>query len=245
MTLRHGTPMVAIPGPRSCPNRYSAFGSRCPTSTKASCSTSPGVRPAPGNRRHHRSRLLEHRERSLRLADGGHPHAQPGDKVLVLESGAFRPCGDCSERSGIEVETLPATPRHRSTRTLRPDSPPARPTSSLPFSIHVDGDFGRNDIKPSGARSPNRGHRPSSSSTALRRWHATIHMDAWGVDITIAVAEGSYDPTGLGIVWVNERAINGRNADLRNGYFDWHADSRASRSTSSSAPRRSAAVRPP
>ncbi len=153
-----------------------------------------------------------------------------GDKVLVLESGRFPAVwGLFLERSGIEVETLPATPRS----PVDPEAVAARlaagPTDEFAavLAVHVDTAISvRNDIEAIGRSIAASG----SSALFVVDCIASMacdefHMDAWGVDITIAASQkGLMTPPGLGIVWANERAIErGRNADLRDGYFDWQA----------------------
>ena len=153
-----------------------------------------------------------------------------GDKVLVLESGRFPAVwGLFLERSGIEVETLPATRRS----PVDPEAVAARlaagPTDEFAavLAVHVDTAISvRNDIEAIGRSIAASG----SSALFVVDCIASMacdefHMDAWGVDITIAASQkGLMTPPGLGIVWANERAIErGRNADLRDGYFDWQA----------------------
>lgn len=151
-----------------------------------------------------------------------------GDKVLVLETGRFPEVwGRFLAVSGITVESLPGPPR----AAIDPAVVRARLAAGPPdefaavLAAHVDTAISvRNDIAALGAAVEASG----SSALFVVDCIASLacdefRMDEWGVDITIAASQkGLMTPPGLGLVWVNDRAVErGRSADLRTGYFDW------------------------
>lgn len=151
-----------------------------------------------------------------------------GDKVLVIETGRFPEVwGRFLSVSGIEIESLPGPERS----AIDPAAVQARLEAGPPdefaavLAVHVDTAISvRNDIAALGAAIA------ASGSTALFMVDCIASlgcdeflMDDWGVDITIAASQkGLMAPPGLGLVWVNDRAIaRGEGNDLRSGYFDW------------------------
>ncbi|MEO0495637.1 MAG: aminotransferase class V-fold PLP-dependent enzyme [Actinomycetota bacterium] len=234
MTLRHGTPMVAIPGPSVMPERVlAAFRLPMPNIYDGELldvadevfARLPAVADTDG--------------RAFLTIGNGHSGWQMaaantlsrGDKVLMLESGRFPAVwGDFLQRSGVEVETLPASaPRSAVDVAAVASRLAAGPVDEFAavLAVHVDTAISvRNDIEAIGRAIADSG----SSALFVVDCIASMacdefHMDAWGVDITIAASQkGLMTPPGLGVVWANDRAIErGRDADLRDGYFDWHA----------------------
>ena len=151
-----------------------------------------------------------------------------GDKVLVIETGRFPEVwGRFLAVSGVEVESLPGPPRSAidpAEVQARLAAGPADEFAAV-LAVHVDTAISvRNDIAAIGRAIRDAG----SSALFMVDCIASLgcdefHMDDWGVDITIAASQkGLMTPPGLGLVWVNDRAVErGHGNDLRSGYFDW------------------------
>ena len=151
-----------------------------------------------------------------------------GDKVLVLETGRFPEVwARFLAVSGIEVESLPGPTRRAIDPAVVHDRLASGPPDEFAAvaAAHVDTAISvRNDIAALGDAIRSSG----SSALFMVDCIASLgcdefHMDDWNVDITIAASQkGLMTPPGLGLIWVNERAVErGRGNDLRTGYFNW------------------------
>ena len=231
MTLRHGRPQVAIPGPSIVPDRVLAAMHR----------PMPNIYEGP---------LLEVSDSLFADLPGiartsgevfiviGNGHAAwqmavsntmcRGDRVLVLESGLFAlRWGEQAALSGVEVEVLPAS----DAGTVDPDAVEERLRADTRHEIRsilvvlADTASGvRNDIAAIRRAIDEAGHPAllmvdAIASLACDRYE----MDEWGVDVTVAASQkGLMTPPGLGLVWANDKALAAHTrADMRVGYFDW------------------------
>lgn len=215
MTLRHGLELVAIPGPSILPERVRAELSR----------------PMPNI---YDGELVETSDRVLARLPGiartsghgfitiGNGHAAwqmsidnllvPGDKVLVLESGAFAVFwGECAAAAGIEVEVLPGDRRgpvdiealHE--RLLADDG-----SISAILVAHTDtASSVRNDIAELRKAIDRAEHKALLMVDAIASIGAEeFEMDEWGVDVTIGASQkGLMCPPGVSFVWAGDKAL--------------------------------------
>ncbi|HYN33625.1 MAG TPA: aminotransferase class V-fold PLP-dependent enzyme [Ilumatobacteraceae bacterium] len=231
MTLRHGRPQVAIPGPSVVPDRVLAAMHR----------PMPNIYEGPLIKL---SNSLFADLASVARTSGevfiviGNGHAawqmvvsntmRRGERVLVLESGTFAVVwGDQAALSGAEVEVLPGTddgpvdPAAVEER-LRADTDHLIKTILVVLADTATGV--RNDI-PAIRRAIDAAEHPALlmvdaiASLGCDRYE----MDEWGVDVTVSASQkGLMTPPGIGIVWANEKALAAHErADMRVGYFDW------------------------
>jgi alanine-glyoxylate transaminase/serine-glyoxylate transaminase/serine-pyruvate transaminase len=151
-----------------------------------------------------------------------------GDKVLVLESGAFALAwGDAAARLGVEVEVLAGDWRH----AVRPEQVEARLRRDTGRSIkailaaHIDTSTGvLTDIAAIGEVIKSIGHDALFMvDTVASLGCVPFKMDAWGVDVAMAGSQkGLMTPPGLGFVAAGERARAAHlKAGLRTPYWDW------------------------
>jgi alanine-glyoxylate transaminase / serine-glyoxylate transaminase / serine-pyruvate transaminase len=231
MTLRHGRPQVAIPGPSIVPDRVLAAMHR----------PMPNIYDGP---------LIDLSNSifadlpSVARTSGevfiviGNGHAawqmavsntmRRGEKVLVLESGTFAVVwGEQAALSGADVEVLPGTddgpvdPVAVEER-LRADT--AHRIKSILVVLADTATGVRNDIPAIRAAIDAAGHPALLMVDAIASLGCDRYeMDEWGVDVTVSASQkGLMTPPGLGIVWANEKALAAHErADMRVGYFDW------------------------
>ena len=231
MTLRHGRPQVAIPGPSIVPDRVLAAMHR----------PMPNIYDGP---------LLDVSNSlfadlpAIARTDGevfiviGNGHAawqmavsntmRRGEKVLVLESGTFAVVwGEQAALSGADVEVLPGT-----------DDGPVDP-AAVEERLRADTDHEiksilvvladtatgvRNDIAAIRRAIDAAGHPTLLMVDAIASLGCDRYeMDEWGVDVTVSASQkGLMTPPGLGLVWANDKALAAHElADMRVGYFDW------------------------
>ena len=231
MSLRHGRPLVAIPGPSIMPERVlAAMRSPMPNIYAGElievCDEVFERLPAIARTSGHALAAIGNGHSGWELAASN--TLSRGDKVLVLATGRFPEAwGHFLEVSGIEIELLPGPARGAIDPAVVGDRLAASPPDAFAavLAVHVDTAISvRNDIAAIGAAIA------ASGSTALFMVDCIaslgcdpFHMDDWGVDITIAASQkGLMTPPGLGLVWVSDRAVErGEGNDLRTGYFDW------------------------
>ena len=231
MTLRHGRPQVAIPGPSIIPDRVLAAMQRPMPNiyegalvdvSNSIFADLPGIARTAGE--------------VFILIGNGHAAWQMvvsntmrrGERILVLESGTFAATwGRQAALSGAVVEELPASaagpvdPAAVEER-LRADS--SHEIASILVVLTDTATGVRNDI-PAIRRAIDAAGHPALlmvdaiASLACDRYE----MDEWGVDVTVAASQkGLMTPPGLGFVWANEKAIAAHErADMKVGYFDW------------------------
>ena len=153
---------------------------------------------------------------------------QPGDGVLVLESGRFAPgWGEMAARSGARVHTLAAPPRRgvdpaAVEERLREDADRAIRAVLV---VQVDTASGVwNDIAAVRRAMDAAGHPALLMVDCIACFGCVpFEMDAWGVDVMVAACQkGLMTPPGLGIVFANARAMaSRRERGCASGYWDW------------------------
>lgn len=233
MTLNHGIPFVSIPGPSILPERVREAMSR----------PMPNIYAGP---------LLETSDRILERLPGivattghglivtGNGHSgwqmiinntlQPGDKILVLESGRFAVVwGEHAAMAGVEVEELPgdfraAVDPAALQRRLEADDG----SIAAIFVAHTDTSSSvRNDLPALRAAIDSAGHDALLMVDGIASIGAEpFEMDAWGIDVALAASQkGLMCPPGLAFVWANDKAVaRYRSLDPsrpRSAYFDW------------------------
>ena len=231
MTLRHGRPFVAIPGPSVIPERVLAAMSR----------PMPNIYEGP---------LVELSESVLAdlpaiartsgpafiAVANGHGAWEMaltntlsrGEKVLVLESGRFAPgWGEMAAMLGVRVETLHARPRHAVDPAAVEERLRADRAHEIRAVLVVQVDTASsvaNDIAAIRRAMDAAGHPALLMVDCIASLTCMpFEMDAWGVDVTVGGAQkGLMVPPGLGFTWASERALEvHRRADLRTAYWDW------------------------
>lgn len=233
MSLRHGRPHVAIPGPSIIPERVLAAMSR----------------PMPNI---YEGALVDVSDSifadlpKIARTDGevfvviGNGHAAwqmviantlcRGDRVLVLESGTFAVVwGEQARMSGAVVEVMPAHPAGHVDPAALEERLRADHDHEIRSVLVVLTDTAtgvRNDI-PALRRAIDAAEHPALlmvdaiASLGCDRYE----MDEWGVDVTVSASQkGLMTPPGLGFVWAGEKAIAAHErADARVSYFDWES----------------------
>lgn len=231
MSLSHGRPYLAIPGPSVVPDRV----------LQAMHQPSPNIYASA------LERMVESIIADLKLVARTEHHVaiyisnghgaweaalanvlSRGDKVLVLATGIFGlgwagiatglgaevEVIDHGNRSSIDLERLEAA--------LRADTGGA---IKAVMAVHVDTSTSvRNDIAGVRAVMDATGHgallmADCIASLAVDRFE----MDAWGVDVMVAASQkGLMLPPGLGFVYFNDKADAARGAaDCVSSYWDW------------------------
>ncbi len=231
MSLRHGRPMVAIPGPSIIPDRVMAAMQR----------PMPNIYEGPlvdvsDSLMADLPAIAKTEGEAFVVIGNGHAAWQmavsntlrTGKRVLVLESGRFAIAwGDMAALSGFEVEVLPGTDR--------------TPVDPAEVEAHLRADTGhdiqavlvvltdtatgvRNDIEAIGRAIEAAAHPALFMVDAIASLGCDPYeMDAWGVDVTVSASQkGLMTPPGLGLVWAGPRALAAHeHADRRVGYVDW------------------------
>ncbi|MGA7756939.1 MAG: aminotransferase class V-fold PLP-dependent enzyme [Ilumatobacteraceae bacterium] len=231
MTLRHGRPQVAIPGPSIVPDRVLAAMHR----------PMPNIYDGPlldvSNSLFADLPAIARTTGEVFIVIGnGHAAWQMavsntmrrGEKVLVLESGTFAVVwGEQAALSGADVEVLPGTddgpvdPAAVEDR-LRAD---ARHEIKSILVVLADTATGvRNDVAEIRRAIDAAGHPALLMVDAIASLGCDRYeMDEWGVDVTVSASQkGLMTPPGLGLVWANDKALAAHErADMRVGYLDW------------------------
>lgn len=233
MTLSPGVEVVAIPGPSILPDRVRVAMAR----------------PMPNI---YEGALLDVSDRVLaRLPaiarTAGHPFIvtsnghgawqmavsntlEPGDRVLVLESGRFATIwGEYAEMAGAEVEILPGDFESPVDLAALTDRLGADDGSIAAILVaHTDTSSSvRNDIAAIREAIDGVGHDALLMVDCIASMACEpFEMDGWGVDLALAASQkGLMCPPGLGLVWAGPRAIE-RFRSLspsraRVAYLDW------------------------
>lgn len=153
-----------------------------------------------------------------------------GDKILVLESGAFAGgWGNMARFLGLDVEVLPgswnaAVDLDRVEERLRLDT---QGKIAALLVVQVDTASGCvNDIAGLRGAIDGAGHRALLLVDAVASLGTMeFAFDDWGVDVAISASQkGLMSPAGLGFIAVGERAKRVHtSAGLRTPYWDWTA----------------------
>lgn len=231
MSLRHGRPLVAIPGPSVVPDRVLAAMSRpMPNIYEgdlvALSESILAELPAIARTRGPAFIAIANGHGAWEMALTN--TLSRGERVLVLESGRFAPgWGEMARTLGIEVETL----RGRPGRAVDPAAVEERLRADRGHAIKallvVQVDTASsvlNDIAAIRRAIDAAGHPALLMVDCIASLAcAPFEMDAWGVDVTVGGSQkGLMVPPGLGFTWASEKALAAhRHADLRTAYWDW------------------------
>lgn len=233
MTLRHGRPVVAIPGPSMIPDAVlQAMHRPMPNIYEGelvdvAMSVLDDLKPLA------RTDAAE----PFIIIGNGHAAWQMvidntlnrGDHVLVLESGRFATAwGDMAATSGVEVEVLPGDDRSPVDPVIVGERLAADTDQTIRAVLVVLADTASgvlNDIRAIRAAMDQADHHALLMVDAIASLGCDCYeMDAWNVDVTVSASQkGLMVPPGVAFVWAGPRAIEAydRGTDLRSGYTDW------------------------
>ncbi len=231
MTLSHGRPYLAIPGPSVVPDRVlqamhqpapNIYGGALADTVRSIITDLKTV-----VRTQHQATIYIANGHGVWEAALANVLSR-GDKVLVLATGLFGlGWANMAERLGAEVEILDYGNRSdidlaQAEAVLRADT---EGRIKAVMAVHVDTSTSvRNDIPALRAVMDQTGHDAllmvdCIASLAVERFE----MDAWGVDVVVAASQkGIMVPPGLGFVFFNDKADAAREkVDLVSYYWDW------------------------
>jgi alanine-glyoxylate transaminase/serine-glyoxylate transaminase/serine-pyruvate transaminase len=231
MTLSHGRPYLAIPGPSVIPDRVLAAMHRPSPNIYAGplvdmvAGMIPDLR-AVARTAHHVAIYIANGHGTWEAALAN--VLSRGEKVLVLASGRFgHGWAEMARRLGAEVEILdfgkraPFDPASLEA-ALRADK--GRSIRAV-MTTHVDtASSVRNDIAALRACIDATGHDALLMVDCIASLGCDrFEMDAWGVDVMVAASQkGLMTPPGLGFVFFNGKADQARErADCVTAYWDW------------------------
>ncbi|HCQ64691.1 MAG TPA: aminotransferase [Rhodobacteraceae bacterium] len=229
MTLAHGRPYLAIPGPSVVPDRVlNAMHIPAPNIYEgALVETVAGLIPDLQAVARTKSNLAIYTCNGHGAWEAAASNMiRSGDKVLVLSTGRFAAgWGEVFARLGAEVETIDFGNRApidlaRVEAALRADS--ARAIKAV-VTVHVDTATSvRNDIAGLRAVIDAVGHPALLAVDCIASLAVDpFEMDAWGVDVMVAASQkGLMTPPGLGFVFFNAKAAAAK-SDTASWYWDW------------------------
>ena len=231
MTLSHGRPYLAIPGPSVVPDRVlqamhqpapNIYGGALADTVRSIIADLKTVA-----RTQHQATIYIANGHGVWEAALANVLSR-GDRVLVLATGLFGlGWANMAERLGAEVEILDYGNRSdidlaQAEAVLRADT---EGRIKAVMAVHVDTSTSvRNDIPALRAVMDRTGHDAllmvdCIASLGVERFE----MDAWGVDVVVAASQkGIMVPPGLGFVFFNDKADAAREkVDLVSYYWDW------------------------
>lgn len=231
MSLSHGRPYLAIPGPSVMPDRVlSAMHRAAPDIYGEPLHDMTAAIVADLRRV---ARTTAHVAIYIGNGHGAWEAANAnlfsrGDRALVAVTGQFGTSwANSVERMGVRVERLdfgrraPADPV-RIAAALAADTDHGIKAVLM---THVDTATSvRNDIAAIRAALDRVGHPALLAVDAIASLGSDpLHMDEWGIDVLVAASQkGLMTPPGLGFVWFSDRAREVcRASDLRTPYWDW------------------------
>ncbi|WOI55149.1 pyridoxal-phosphate-dependent aminotransferase family protein [Palleronia sp. LCG004] len=231
MSLAHGHPYLAIPGPSVIPDAVQRAMHRASPNIYAGELTEmvPGIvedlKRIAGTSAHAAIFIANgHGIWEAALAN----ILSPGDKLLFPATGRFaHGWSEVATRLGAEVEMLdfgkqsPIDP-DRVSEVLAADT--EHRIKALPV-VYVDTSTGiRNDIAALRKVLDDLGHPALLMADCIASLACDpFEMDAWGVDVTIAACQkGLMTPPGIGFVFYNDKADRAREtAKFVTHYWDW------------------------
>ncbi len=231
MSLRHGRPYLAIPGPSVMPDRVlQAMHQAAPN-----IYSGPLVDMVDGMVPDLKAVARTAHNVAIYIANGhGAWEAAVsnalarGDKVLVLATGRFgHGWGEIATRLGVAVEVLEFGKRSavdlaQVEDRLRADS--GHEIKAV-LTVHVDTSTGvRNDVAGIRAAIDATGHPALYMVDCIASLGCDrFEMDAWGVDVMVTGSQkGLMTPPGLGFVFFNDKAEAVQaQSDLVSNYWDW------------------------
>ncbi|MBW0158724.1 pyridoxal-phosphate-dependent aminotransferase family protein [Sedimentimonas flavescens] len=232
MSLAHGRPYLAIPGPSTMPDRVlRAMHRAAPNIYEGEIVDLTATVLADLRRV-----ALSSSHVAIYISNGhGAWEAaianmfSKGDKALVLATGRFGiSWAEHARGMGVEVEMIdfgrrtPADPA-RLEAALRADT--ERRIKAV-LVTHVDtASSVRNDIAAMRAAIDAVGHPALLAVDCIASLACDeFRFDDWGVDVMIAASQkGLMVPPGLGFVWVSDKAVAAsKGSDLATPYWNWH-----------------------
>lgn len=231
MSLRHGRPLVMIPGPSVIPDRVlnamrrpipNIYEGEVVDLTYSLLERLPAIA-----RTEHRAYI------AISNGHGAWEMAITntlcrGDTVLVLEVGHFATnWAEMAAMSGVKFEVLHAADRAAidpGAVTERLQADVGREFAAVLVAQTDTASSVRNDIA-AVRRAMDEADHPAllMADCVASLGCEPFEMDAWNVDVTVAGSQkGLMVPPGLGMVWVGPKAWEAhQRADLRTAYWDW------------------------
>lgn len=231
MSLAHGHPYLAIPGPSVMPDRVQRAMHRGSPNIyegpliDAVATLWPDLRRLAGTK-HHVAAYIANGHGAWEAANAN--LFNRGDKALVLSTGRFGHGWAMHARDmGIEVDLLdfgkkePVDPA-KVEAALRADT---THQIKVVLTTHVDTSTSlRNDIPAIRAAIDAAGHPALFAVDCIASMGCDEYrMDDWGVDVTIAASQkGMMTPPGMAFVWFSEQARSRcGQGDLATPYWRW------------------------
>ncbi|MFC2966672.1 pyridoxal-phosphate-dependent aminotransferase family protein [Acidimangrovimonas pyrenivorans] len=231
MSLGHGRPYLAIPGPSVMPDRVlNAMHRAAPNIYEGALHEMvdglvPDLKAVAGTR-HNVAIFIANGHGAWEAANAN--MFSRGDKALVLATGRFgEGWADSARRMGVDVEML----NFGKQSTVDPAQLAAALEADRAHEIkavlvtHVDTATSvRNDIAAVRETIDAAGHPALLAVDCIASLACDeYHMDGWGVDVTVSASQkGLMTPPGLGFVWFSDKAQERcAGADLRTPYWDW------------------------
>lgn|SRR5690606_9810302 len=231
MSLGHGRPYLAIPGPSVMPDRVLAAMHRAAPNIYAGPLHETTSRIVADLRRV--ARTTAHVAIYIANGHGAWEAANAnlfsrGSRALCAITGRFGEGWAASvERMGVRVDRIdfgraaPADPA-RIAEALAADT--AHEIRAV-LVTHVDTATSvRNDLAAIRAAMDATGHPALLAVDAIASLGCDpLHMDEWGIDVLVSASQkGLMTPPGLGLVWFSDKAMAAcRGSDLRTPYWDW------------------------
>lgn len=230
MTLAHGRPYLAIPGPSVMPDRVLAamhraapniYEGKLPDMVETLW---PDLRRVAGTSQN----VAMYIANGHGIWEAANMNLfSRGDRALVLATGRFGIAwAESVQSQGVEVDVLDfgksdPVDFERVEAALRADA--GRYKAVL--CTHVDtASTVRTDVAKLRSVMDAVGHPALLAVDCIASLGCDeFHMDAWGVDVTVAASQkGLMVPPGIGFVWFSEKARERcRLSDLRTPYWDW------------------------
>ncbi len=230
MTLAHGRPYLAIPGPSVMPDRVLAamhrgapniYEGKLPDMVETLW---PDLRRVAGTSQN----VAMYIANGHGIWEAANMNLfSRGDRALVLATGRFGVAwAESVQSQGVEVDVLDfgksdPVDFERVEAALRADG--GRYKAVL--CTHVDtASTVRTDVPKLRAVMDAVGHPALLAVDCIASLGCDeFHMDAWGVDVTVAASQkGLMVPPGIGFVWFSEKARERcRASNLRTPYWDW------------------------
>jgi alanine-glyoxylate transaminase/serine-glyoxylate transaminase/serine-pyruvate transaminase len=231
MTLAHGRPYLAIPGPSVMPERVLAAMHRGAPNIYAgpvvdlAASLWPDLQRLAGTK----ASVAAYIANGHGVWEAANANLfSRGDRALVLATGAFGHGWAASARAmGVDVEVMDfgrsAPPdMGRVEAVLRADR---EGKIKAVLATHVDtASSVKTDVQALRAALDAAGHGALLAMDCVASLGCDPYfMDDWGVDVTVAASQkGLMTPPGMGFLWFSERARAAR-GDLCTPYWDWAA----------------------
>lgn len=229
MTLAHGRPYLAIPGPSTMPDRVlNAMHRAAPNIYEGEIvemvrTIWPDLKRLAGTR-HHAAIYIGNGHAAWEAAICN--SFSRGDRAIGLATGRFgEGWAAHAARMGVEVAVTDfgkSSPvlLDRVEAALR-----AQPDARAVMMTHVDtATSAKNDVAAVRRLMDDLGHDALLMVDCIASLGCdAFHMDDWGVDVMVAASQkGLMTPPGLGLVFASDRALErfGR-ADLRTPYWDF------------------------